>query len=93
MVIRAGGRPMPEQGLAALLTTEPVEAPAASATAQLASFADRDRNTDLIVELVPGTARIPDGTGVSPIQTVRIRTATAWVVRGRVQVPVTVDPK
>jgi hypothetical protein len=93
VVIRAGGRPMPEQGLTALLATEPVEVPAVSAAAQLAGFADRDRNTDVVVELVPGSARIPDVTGVSPIQTVRIRTATAWVLRGRVQVPVTIEPK
>lgn len=91
VLVRAGGRAMPEQGLAALLASEPVEAPAASAAAQLASFADRDRNTDLVVELIPGAARIPDGTGDLPVQTVRTRAATSWVVRGRVQLPVAVD--
>jgi hypothetical protein len=93
VLIRAGGRPVPEQGLAALLTVEPLEAPAASAAAQLATFSDRDRNTDLIVELIPGAARIPDGTGESAAQSVRVRTTTSWVVRGRIQVPVTVDPR
>jgi hypothetical protein len=93
VLVRAGGRPLPEQGLPALLAAEPVEPPAASAAAQLSNFSDRDRNTDLVVELVPGGARIPDGTGEPSIQTVRIRTATSWVVRGRIQIPVTVDPR
>jgi hypothetical protein len=93
VLVRAGGRPLPEQGLSALLAAEPVEPPAASAAAQLSSFSDRDRNTDLVVELVPGGARIPDGTGDTSVQTVRIRTATSWVVRGRLQIPVTVDPR
>jgi hypothetical protein len=93
VLVRAGGRTMPEQGLASLLAAEPVEAPAASAAAQLASFADRDRNTDLIVELIPGAARIPDGAGDASVQTVRNRTATSWVVRGRVQLPITVLPQ
>jgi hypothetical protein len=93
LLVRAGGRPLPEQGLAALLVAEPAEPPAPSAAAQLTSFSDRDRNTDLVVELVPGGARIPDSTGDSPVQTVRIRAATSWVVRGRVQIPVTVDPR
>ncbi|MDR7418817.1 MAG: SpoIVB peptidase S55 domain-containing protein [Armatimonadota bacterium] len=93
VLVRAGGRPMPEQGLSALLAAEPLEPPAASAAAQLLSFTDRDRNTDLVVELVPGSARIPNGTGDASVQTVRIRTATSWVVRGRVQIPVTVEPR
>lgn len=93
VVVRAGGRPIPDQALPALLATEPVEAQAGSATAQLASFAERDRNTDLIVELIPGAARIPDGIGAGPVQTVRLRTTTSWVVRGRHQVPVTIDPR
>jgi hypothetical protein len=93
LVVRAGGRPVPEQGLSALLSSETLEPPAASAAAQLLSFTDRDRNTDLVVELIPGSARIPDGTGDASVQTVRVRTATSWVVRGRVQIPVTVDPR
>lgn len=93
VLIRAGGRPVPEQGLTALLATEPIETPAPSAAVQLTTFTDRDRNTDLIVELIPGAARIPDGTGESSVQTVRVRTATSWVVRGRIQIPVTVDPR
>lgn len=93
LLIRAGGRPMPDGGLAALLAAEPLDAPAPSAAAQLATFADRDRNTDLVVELIPGSARIPDGTGESSVPTVRVRTATSWVIRGRIQIPLTVDPR
>ncbi len=93
VLVRAGGRPMPEQGLAALLAAEPVESPAASMSAQLAGFSERDRNTDLIVELIPGAARIPGGSGDQAVQTVRVRTATSWVVRGRTQLAVTVDPQ
>lgn len=92
LLIRAGGRPVPEQGLPALLLAEPPDALAASATDQLAAFADRDRNTDLIVELVPGAARFPDAGG-GAIRTVRVRVATDWVVRGRVQLPVTVEAR
>ncbi|MGQ0568931.1 MAG: SpoIVB peptidase S55 domain-containing protein [Armatimonadota bacterium] len=91
VLIRAGGRPAPEQGLASLLTVEPAEAAAVSATAQLAMFAERDRNTDLIVELIPGAARFPDSTGGSSVQTVRTRMATPWVMRGRLQIPLAVD--
>jgi hypothetical protein len=93
VLVRAGGRPVPEQGLAALLVAEPAESPAASATAQLAGFTDRDQNTDLVVELIPGAARIPDTTGETSVQTVRVRTPTSWVVRGRIQVPLAVDPR
>lgn len=93
VLVRAGGRPMPEQGLAALLAAEPTESPAASMSAQLAGFSERDRNTDLIVELIPGAARIPGGAGDQTVQTVRVRTATSWVVRGRTQLAVTVDPQ
>lgn len=93
VLIRAGGRPAPEQGLSALLSADPVEALAPSAAAQLATFADRDRNTDLVVELIPGAARFPDSTGDAPIQAVRARTATPWVVRGRLQLPIAVDAR
>jgi hypothetical protein len=93
LLVRAGGRPVPEQGLPMLLLAEPVEPPAPSVAAQLARFADRDRNTDLVVELVPGAARIPDGTTDASAQTVRTRAVTPWVVRGRIQIPVTVDPR
>ena len=92
LLIRAGGRPVPEQGLPALLTAEPVDASAASVAGQLAAFSDRDRNTDLVVELVPGAARFPDATG-GALRTVRVRVATEWVVRGRIQLPITVDAR
>lgn len=93
VLVRAGGRPMPEQGLPALLAAEPAEPPAASAAAQLATFAGRDRNTDLIVELVAGAARFPDAAGDAPGLGARVRTATPWVVRGRLQVPITVEAR
>jgi hypothetical protein len=92
LLIRAGGRPVPEQGLPALLAVEPVDVSAGSAADQLAAFSGRDRNTDLVVELIPGAARFPDGTGSAPRQ-VRVRTSTSWVVRGRVQLPMTVDAR
>ncbi len=92
VLIRAGGRPMPEQGLPALLTQEPVETPATSAAEQLSAFSERDRNTDLVVELVPGAARFPDGSGVT-IRNARVRTPTPWVIRGRVQLSLGVDPR
>lgn len=93
LLIRAGGRPAPEQGLASLLAADPVEAPAPSAAAQLSTFVDRDRNTDLVVELIPGAARLPDSTGGAQLQVARTRIATPWVVRGRLQLPVTVDAR
>jgi hypothetical protein len=92
VVVRAGGRPTPEQGLPALLLVEPVEPPAPSAAAQLARFVERDRNTDLVVELVPGAARTV-GVAETPDQGTRARSITPWVVRGRIQVPVVVDPR
>jgi hypothetical protein len=92
VLIRAGGRPTPEQGLPLLLMQEPVESTAGSAAEQLTAFADRDRNTDLIVELIPGPARFPDSSAATP-RTARARVATPWVVRGRVQLPVGVDPR
>jgi hypothetical protein len=92
VLIRAGGRPMPEQGLPALLLQEPVETAAGSAAEQLAAFADRERNTDLIVELIPGAARFPDGS-VGAARTVRVRIPTPWIVRGRVQLSLGVDPR
>ena len=92
LLIRAGGRPVPEQGLPALLAVEPVDVSAGSAAEQLAAFSGRDRNTDLVVELIPGAARFPDGTGSAPRQ-VRVRTSTSWVVRGRVQLPMTIDAR
>jgi hypothetical protein len=91
VLIRAGGRPVPEQGLSTLLAADPVEISAPSAAAQLATFADRERNTDLIVELIPGAARLPDSTAGAPAQTARTRVALPWVVRGRIQLPVIVD--
>ncbi|MDQ7859716.1 MAG: SpoIVB peptidase S55 domain-containing protein [Armatimonadota bacterium] len=93
VVVRAGGRPTPEQGLPALLLAEPVEPPAPSAAAQLARFAERDRNTDLVVELVPGAARAPAVAADAPEQGARSRSITPWVVRGRIAVPVVVDPR
>ncbi len=93
VLVRAGGRPMPEQGLPALLTLEPVEPAGASAADQLAAFSDRDRNTDIIVELVPGVARFPDGSGGASARTARMRMPTPWVIRGRVQVSITVDAR
>jgi hypothetical protein len=92
VLIRAGGRPVPEQGLPALLTQEPVESTARSAAEQLSAFADRDRNTDLIVELAPGAARFPDGSAAAS-RTARVRVPTPWVVRGRVQLTLGVDPR
>ncbi len=92
VLIRAGGRPMPEQGLPALLTQEPLETPATSAAEQLAAFSERDRNTDLVVELVPGVARFPDGTAAA-VRNVRVRMPTPWVIRGRVQIAIGVDPR
>jgi len=92
VLIRAGGRPTPEQGLPLLLTQEPVESTAGSAAEQLTAFADRDRNTDLIVELIPGAARFPDSSAAAP-RPVRARIATPWVLRGRVQLSVGVDPR
>jgi hypothetical protein len=91
LLIRSGGRPVPEGGLAAVLASEPVEVQAPSAAAQLTMFAERDRNTDLVVELIPGAARFPDGTAPTQIQTVRMRVPTPWVVRGRLQLPITVE--
>ncbi len=93
LLIRAGGRPVPEPGLAALLAADPVEAPAPSAAAQLSTFVDRDRNTDLVVELIPGAARLPDSTGGAQLQVTRTRIATPWVVRGRLQLSITVDAR
>ncbi len=93
VLIRAGGRPAPEQGLSALLSADPVEALAPSAAVQLATFTDRDRNTDLVVELIPGAARFPDSTGDASIQGMRVRTATPWVIRGRLQLPIAVDAR
>jgi cell division septation protein DedD len=90
LVIRAGSRPTPELGLAALLSADANEPPAASATSQLSTFTERDRNTDLVVELVPGAARFP-GASESATQTAKTKAATPWVVRGRVQVPITID--
>ena len=92
ILIRAGGRPMPEQGLPALLTQEPVETPATSVAEQLSAFSERDRNTDLVVELVPGAARFPDGT-TTAVRNVRVRIPTPWVIRGRVQIAIGVDPR
>lgn len=92
ILIRAGGRPIPEQGLPALLTQEPIDTTAGSATEQLTAFADRDRNTDLIVELVPGAARFPDASAAAA-RNVRVRVPTPWVVRGRIQLNVGVDPR
>lgn len=93
VLIRAGGRPMPEQALPALLQLEPVEAPVATAAAQLAAFSDRDRNTDVVVELVAGGARFPDGSGGASARNVRVRTSTPWVIRGRVQLPIGIDAR
>ncbi len=90
LLIRAGGRPTPEAGLAALLSGDANEPPAMSATSQLSNFSDRDRNTDVVVELVSGAARFPGG-GDSAAQTVKTKITTPWVVRGRVQVSVTID--
>ena len=92
VLIRAGGRAMPEQGLPALLIQEPVETTAGSAAEQLTAFADRERNTDLIVELIPGAARFPDGSA-GAARTVRVRIPTPWVVRGRAQLSLGVDPR
>lgn len=92
LLIRAGGRPTPEQGLPLLLMQEPVESTAGSAAEQLTAFADRERNTDLIVELIPGPARFPDSSAATP-RPARARIATPWVVRGRVQLSVGVDPR
>jgi hypothetical protein len=39
---------------------------------------------------VPGAARFPGG-GESVTQTVKGKIATPWVVRGRVQVSITID--
>ncbi|MDR7485871.1 MAG: SpoIVB peptidase S55 domain-containing protein [Armatimonadota bacterium] len=91
LLVRAGGRPLPEQGVMALLSAEPGEAPAPSASAQVALFAERDRNTDVVVELIPGAARFPEGGSAGTVQPVRVRLTTPWVVRGRVQVPLTID--
>ncbi|MDR7483512.1 MAG: SpoIVB peptidase S55 domain-containing protein [Armatimonadota bacterium] len=91
VLIRAGGRPVPEGGLPAALLSEPVETAATSAAEQLAAFADRDRNTDVVVELVPGPARFPDITGAAATRTAKVRVATPWVVRGRVQLPTAVE--
>ena len=93
VLVRAGGRPMPEQGLPALLTLEPPEPPVGSAADQLSAFVDRDRNTDIVVELIPGAARFPDATGGTAGRATRVRTSTPWVIRGRVQVPITVDAR
>lgn len=93
VLIRAGGRPMPEQALPALLQLEPVEAPVASAADQLAAFSDRDRNTDVVVELVAGAVRFPDGSGGASVRNVRVRTSTPWVIRGRVQLPIAIDAR
>ncbi len=93
VLVRAGGRPMPEQGLPALLTLEPPEPSVGSAADQLAAFVDRDRNTDIVVELIPGAARFPDATGGTAARATRVRTPTPWVIRGRVQVPITVDAR
>ncbi|MGH2373163.1 MAG: SpoIVB peptidase S55 domain-containing protein [bacterium] len=93
VLVRAGGRPTPEQGLPALLTLEPPEPPVGSAADQLSAFVDRDRNTDIIVELIPGAARFPDATGGTAARATRVRTPTPWVIRGRVQVPITVDAR
>ncbi|MGQ0550686.1 MAG: SpoIVB peptidase S55 domain-containing protein [Armatimonadota bacterium] len=93
VLVRAGGRPMPEQGLPALLSLEPLEPPAGSAADQLSAFADRDRNTDIIVELIPGAARFPDASGGTSARATRVRMPTPWVIRGRVQVPITVDAR
>jgi len=92
LLVRAGGRLVPEQGLPALLAAEPVDASTSSVAAQLTAFSDRDQNTDLVVELVPSAARFPDATG-GPVRTVRVRAATEWVVRGRIQLPITVDAR
>jgi len=93
VVVRAGGRPMPEQGLPALLTVESPEPAVGSAADQLAAFAERERNTDVIVELVPGAARFPDGSGGTTARASRVRVPTSWVVRGRTQVSITVDAR
>lgn len=91
VLVRAGGRPVPEGGLPAALLSEPVEIAGTSAAEQLAAFADRDRNTDVVVELVPGPARFPDGTGGVASRTAKVRVPTPWVVRGRVQLATAVD--
>ncbi len=93
LLVRAGGRPVPEQGLPALLTLEPLEPPAGSAADQLAAFVDRDRNTDIVVELIPAAARFPDASGGTSARATRVRMPTPWVIRGRVQVPITVDAR
>jgi hypothetical protein len=93
VVVRAGGRPVPEGGLVAQLTAEPVEAQASSAAAQLALFANRDRNTDIVVELVPPTARSSEGASPLQAQSVRVRIPTPWVVRGRLQLPIVVEAR
>ncbi|MGH2405562.1 MAG: SpoIVB peptidase S55 domain-containing protein [bacterium] len=93
VLVRAGGRAMPEQGLPSLLTLEPLEPPAGSAADQLAAFVDRDRNTDIIVELIPSGARFPDVSGGTSARATRVRMPTPWVIRGRVQVPITVDAR
>ncbi|MCL6553564.1 MAG: hypothetical protein K6W08_10670, partial [Firmicutes bacterium] len=69
----------------------PVEIGGKSAAEQLAAFTDRDRNTDVVVELVPGPARFPDSTGAATPRTAKVRVPTPWVVRGRVQLATTVD--
>ncbi len=91
VLVRAGGRPVPEGGLPAALLSEPVEIAGTSAAEQLAAFADRDRNTDVVVELVPGPARFPDSTGGVAPRTAKVRVPTPWVVRGRVQLATAVD--
>jgi hypothetical protein len=91
VLVRAGGRPVPEGGLPAALLSEPVEIGGKSAAEQLAAFTDRDRNTDVVVELVPGPARFPDSTGAVTPRTAKVRVPTPWVVRGRVQLATTVD--
>jgi hypothetical protein len=91
VLIRAGGRPVPEGGLPAALLSEPAEIAATSAAEQLAAFADRDRNTDVVVELVPGPARFPDAAGAAGARTAKVRVPTPWVVRGRVQLATTVE--
>lgn len=54
---------------------------------QIATFTERDQNTQLVVALLSGRAG-PERAAGRP----RIRASTPWVLRGRLQVPLSVEP-
>ncbi|MDQ7827599.1 MAG: hypothetical protein QN122_08470 [Armatimonadota bacterium] len=87
LLVRGGSQTVAEDALADLLTKETPDGGVRSLAEQIATFTERDQNTQLVVELLSGRAG-PERAAGRP----RTRESTPWVLRGRLQVPLTVEP-